>query len=448
MACIPRHIVERFKEKLRTREITFDLLSDPKLSSEARRKIFARELGEAHAKRVNASFERKLLLVDQRKGMIDFIKTIAGMKKETKRDIISRVERMEKVLQPDGVFLDDLAAQMLGFSVTSAEATAISQLANDAKAKEKLKKEAADRGEGRTKYGRPPQIEMDYGNSVVAFENLLRDLKADTRSAKERAAATAKDPIAVVKLIGDSSKALKASFDLSFIGRQGIRIFYLGLAGDTRALRNYTAAFFKNMELFFKTFKDENVLDTLRAEEVSSPQHDLMRIGGVATSMIEEDFPVSWPTRIPGILGKIFKASENAFIGTAYYLRARTAEQMFDIAESSGIDLTDKNELQNIGKLVNSLTARGDTGAKSQKPGLVNAVLWSPKMIKGNIDVMLLQPLGGGGFSKDVSTKRIGGEKFGIDATFAQRRAAINLLRIIVGQAAGVAGFLDLKYIS
>lgn len=412
MACIPKHLVQQFKEDLKAGKINFDALIE--MSSEDRRKAFAKQFGEANSESVNAKFESKILLKMQKKGMIDWIKTVANLKPETKRDILSRVNRMEKVLQPkDDIFLEDLAARRLGVTVTSEEAATISELAKIAQVNE----ENMNKSERRTTYGRPTSVEMDYGSSVVAFEKYLETLKSDKRRFGEKAIDFARNPGAFGKAIADSAKSLKASFDNSFIGRQGARLFYMGLTGDVQSGKTWMKTFFKSFDFIFKTFRNQEVLDTLRAEILSDPQYDLMRKAKIATATVEEEFPISWPTRLP-FVGKVFKAAETAFVGSAYYMRYRTAKQMFDIAERTGVDLTDKAELEMIGKMVNSLTARGDTGAKSQKPGLVNALLWSPRMIKANLDVLTAHI-----FDKNITP-------------FVRKRAAVNLLRIITGQAA------------
>ncbi|MDD5011621.1 MAG: hypothetical protein PHQ00_05820, partial [Phycisphaerae bacterium] len=248
---------------------------------------------------------------------------------------------------------------------------------------------------------------------------------AEKQTLSERTKAIIKDPFgAMVDLISftaGTSKTIKASLDNSFIGRQGIRLFYMGITGDVQSGKTWLATFGKSFEILYKSLFNKPVMETLRAEILSDPQYDLMRRAKVATAVIEEEFPVHWPSKIP-VVGRLFKASEDAFTGAAYYMRYRVAKSYLNIAGRTGVDLNDKNELEGIGNLINSLTARGYLRKSSQTPGFVNNVFWSPRMMKSHLDVLLLQPLGKGG---------VGGI-----GTFAQKRAAINLLRILLGQAA------------
>jgi hypothetical protein len=121
------------------------------------------------------------------------------------------------------------------------------------------------------------------------------------------------------------------------------------------------------------------------------------------------------------LLGKTYRASENAFTGSAHYMRYQMAKKYFSVAEKAGIDLNNKTQLQGIGTLVNSLTARG--GDRKIKPGIINNVIWSPGMMRAHLDVL---------------TAHI----FDTKATpFARRQAAINLVQTI----AGITGILAIS---
>jgi hypothetical protein len=274
----------------------------------------------------------------------------------------------------------------------------------------------------RTVYGRPTDTEMQYGLALVAFENYNEALqhKAQKKAIPQRLINWLVNPIDFLSDFAGTSKAIRASMDNSFIGRQGIRLFYLGITGDFQSGKIWLDTFFGSFKTIFGSLTNRPVMDLLRAEILSDPQYDLMRRAKVATAVTEEEYPIHWPSQIP-IIGRLFKASEEAFTASAYYMRYRTAKMYLHIAENAGVNLNDKLELESIGKLVNSLTARGYTGRQGSEPGIVNNVLWSPKMIKSHLDVLFIQPLS---FNRT---------KF---SSFAQKRAAINLVRIIMGQAA------------
>jgi hypothetical protein len=49
---------------------------------------------------VNSTFEAKLLLKDQQRGYLTWAKKLTGVTPEIRRDLISRIEKMDKVLNP------------------------------------------------------------------------------------------------------------------------------------------------------------------------------------------------------------------------------------------------------------------------------------------------------------------------------------------------------------
>ena len=84
---------------------------------------------------------------------------------------------------------------------------------------------------------------------------------------------------------------------------------------------------------------------------------------------------------------------------------------LFDLlnkrAKENGIDVTSKAHLEPLGKMINSLTARGQWGKRGE-PAIVRVFLWAPKMIKANLDVLTAHGAG-----------------VGLKSKFARKQAAI-----------------------
>jgi hypothetical protein len=130
--------------------------------------------------------------------------------------------------------------------------------------------------------------------------------------------------------------------------------------------------------------------------------------------MVEEEIPVNIQNKI-WVLGKIFEASENAYVGAAEFMRYKLAKTYFQIANNAGIDLSNKAQLEGIGAIVNNLTGR--TSNKG-KPGIANAIIWAPNLIRSNID-----------------TLTFGLTMKGATTSFARTQAALSSARIIGGIA-------------
>lgn len=385
--CLPKFAAEALIKRLPE-----DISKLTDATSEERRKFFSEIVGDKNAVKVNALFESKLLLKDQQQGIINWVKKVTGLSPEAKRDIISKVSKMTEVLQPkdEKTFLEDLAAHRLGMGVTIEEASQIADLA----------KKVEDSKETVDKNGR----RSDYGKAKVEFHNYINDLKLKA----DRSAPTT--IIQKISSVAGQAKAIKASFDDSAIFRQGWRTLLTNpkIWGDN-ALKSFSN--------IVRQFGGAKVMDEVNADIVSRPNYEKMVKAKLDVGTIEEAFPTTLPEKIP-LFGRIYKASEVGFTAFVHQLRADIFDKYIDIAEKAGIDTEDATELKSIGKLVNSLTGRGDLGRIEPVAGVVNNVFFSPRYLKSQFDTLTAHQ-----FQKDVTP-------------FVRKQAAVNLTKIIVAQAA------------
>jgi hypothetical protein len=132
--CLLPRDVEKLRTAFESKELTAETLAG--MSSAERHSAFADLVGEENARRVNASFEGKLLLKHQQDALTRWVDSAGKLKPEIKRDMLSKVGRLDRVLTEteQNAFLTDLAHQKLGFGVTMEEAGKISELAKNAAA--------------------------------------------------------------------------------------------------------------------------------------------------------------------------------------------------------------------------------------------------------------------------------------------------------------------------
>ena len=123
--CLPPAVRDKFTQALVAGKINPERLA--KMTSEERHKLFAGIVGEGNAKFVNSELEAKLLLKNQQEGMLRWAKKMVNGSPSAKRDLISRIKKLDKVLNPEEekAFLKDLAETKLGFGVTVSEARKI-----------------------------------------------------------------------------------------------------------------------------------------------------------------------------------------------------------------------------------------------------------------------------------------------------------------------------------
>lgn len=394
--CIPKHLTQLFKEKLKSGEITPEKLAD--MDSAQRHGYFASFLGDANATKVNQLFESKLLLKSQQEGIVNWAKQVTGMKPETMRDIVSRVNKMDKILNPadEKAFLEDIVAHKLGVTVTMQEAANISSLAKDVAKKKVAIENGGDR--------------MDYGRAKVAFDDYINGLKHEATTKKLTEYIKPKNYVEGISNIAGLAKSLKASLDNSVIGRQGLKVLF---THPDVWLKNSKQSFVDMVE----TFGGKEVMNEVRADVMSRPNaiNGLYKKEGLAVGVREEAYPVHISEKIPG-LGKAFKASETAFTAFQYRTRADIFDKYVEIAEKTGGDTT------GLGILANSLTGRGKLGALEPVANKINTLMFSPRFLKSNIDTLTAHSL---------DYKALG--------EGARKQAAVNTLKIIAGVATTLA---------
>ncbi len=394
--CLPKFAADALIKKLPE-----DLSKLTDISSAERRKFFESVVGKENAPKVNALFESKLLLKNQQQGIINWVKKITGMSTEAKRDIVSKVSRMTEVLEPkdEQAFLEDLAAHRLGMGVTIEEAGKIAELSKNVEASKEIVGPDGKRAE--------------YGRAKVAFHNYINDLKMKAEKSV---------PTGIGEKMVNAAgqvKAIKASTDNSAIFRQG----WPALLTHPSSWAGNAIKSFSNI---VRQFGGKAVMDEVNAEIVSRPTYEQMIKAKLDVGTIEESFPTALPEKIP-LFGRVYKASEVGFTAFVHELRADIFDKYIEIAEKAGVDVTDKAQLESIGKMVNSLTGRGNLGGAERISGIVNNVFFSPRFLKSKFDILTAHQ-----FQKDVTP-------------FVRKQAAVNLVKIIAAQAAimGIANLLQ-----
>jgi hypothetical protein len=318
------------------------------MSSDERHAFLGEIVGKENAQGVNALFESKLLLKNQQQGMITWAKKVAGLSPTIKRDLIAKIEKLERVLSPaEGEqFLKDLASTKLGIGVTEAEAKTIMELS----------KKVTDLKEAG---GKP------YGNAYLDLQDYVDSITPQKKDS-------------IFTNVGGLQKSLSATLDLSAPLRQGRALF------GTKEWLNAT----KRM---FGYATREKSLRNLNADIVSHADFKLMQDSGLALTSLagnvssrEEQYVSKFVNKLP-----LIRNSERAYTGFLTDLRFNKFNSLLEQAEKAGLDpRRDKELLKAISNFVNSATGRGDLGAfEPASKALANA-FFSPKFIKSRLDMI------------------------------------------------------------
>lgn len=384
------------------------------VSTEARRAYLEPFVGTENVAGANTLLESKMLLKDWQRGMVTAVKKLTGLTEKTKTDLVSKIVKMDTLLSPtdEKAFYADITAQKLGAKVTVEQANKLAELANLTTEKLKSFDEAnlswsSDKARG--EYGAARQLFQKYLDGLKAptlpfkqlVGNKIAEVKANIKADPFKG--TKQVTLDALQTIADNSVSLVGSVDNSFIGRQGLT-----------TLQDHPSAWWPAAQQSFvdfaKTIGGKNMEDALWSSIYSEPLY----ITGEFTKAgifpkFEEAYPTSLPERIP-ILGRVFSASKVAFDGSALRMRIGNYKILRDIAQSNKV-VWDDAQIKDVGTYINSSTARGYQGEGNK---LVNLVLWAPKMLVADWNVL---------------TAHTGGT--GLETAFVRKQAAYRLLKVI-----------------
>jgi len=424
--CLTTEKVTELKKALKKGEINPMRLAE--MTSIARREFLAKYVGQENAKQVNALFESKLLLKNQKAGYITWAKKITGITPAVRQDLLSKIERLDRVLDPaEGEqFLQDLASTRLRINVTQQEAKTISDLS---KKMNDLKVKANEEGVFSAEADR-----LKYGVSKVALERYVNDLKLDVKKISFREQPI-KKVLDIAGGIPGDLKSLMASFDNSFWGRQGIKTL-LDIRTSHLWIKNFAKSFLdagKQLTAKGKWYTSGNdaVIDAIKADIYSRPNalNGKYQAGRYGLDVLsEEAYPSARPEKIP-LLGRLFKVSEAIYNGGALRLRADLADRLIRVAEKQGVNTLDPVQAQGMGHLISSLTGRGSIHGAEPLARKLNVIFFSIKFLKSNFDIL----------TAHITDPKV--QK----SSFARKEAAKNLLSIIATLASifGLAKLID-----
>jgi len=475
--CLLKKKADKFIEKLTSGEISPESMN--KMSSKERNLYFKSLVGEADAKQINLSFEKKLLNKNEEQALIKWAEEVSGKNTKLRESLKAKVqvrakEKLKRIFSPEEneKFLNDLADSKLGIAISEEESRTLFRLSKkfedtkDLFKKNKLYgklEEIKGKLSGEEKKVVDNMIERLEGKiegkklTSKAISNVKRYLGKDVpneikdkvnklvddvvNSRKERSVAYGNAQVAledyvgeiklgikeprslkkIVKDVASFSKSVLAAVDNSFIGRQGIKALYAG------KYREWFKAFTESFKVLHKAgIKGEDALKGVKAEIYSrlNARNGIYKKMQLDIGVMEEAFPTLLPEKIP-LLGRVFTASNQAFSASAFRLRADLADSLIKKAIKNGVDLDDKIQAESLGKLINSMTGRGKIKFLSEGgQEFANVTLFSPKFLKSNFDTLTAHF-----FDKSMSK-------------FARKEARMNLLKII-GSMAGILYISD-----
>jgi len=347
--CLPEEITNKLKKAIKSGEIDIEKLSSA--SSEYRVNFFKQFMNERNAKEVVALFESKLLLKNQKRGLVTWAKQILGMKPAVERDVISRIMRMDKILNPENEksFLRELASKKLGVDITIEEARKITELSNKIKSLENFTDKA-----GRIKYGLAKLDLMEYIESLNPAK-----------------------PSVVANVLNLPRTAMTV-LDLSAPLNQG-----WGMMSRKEFYTSYTKML--KYAVSPKAFRE------MQADIITRPTYKLAKSGGLRISRLgknltarEEPFMSNLLDKMPGVRG-----SERAYVGFLDVLRMDVFDDLIRKAALAGEDISAGSKaVKDICDTINAFSGGAKSIFGEGSTPILNGAFFSPRKMSSSLYIL------------------------------------------------------------
>ncbi len=355
--------------------------------TEGRLEWFTNIVGEANAHNLNALYESKLLLKNQQRGLVSFIRNIGGPKK-IQRDLYSKVKRIDKVLTEKDVdqWLGSIVRKRLGVEVSEQEYKTLVDLS---------KQIETTRSKAKSDFTFNTEKEKRMaGAAQRQYQKYVQQLKAKAKgiSFKEQKVDYL---INVAKQIPSVLKSAVTTLDNSLWGRQGHKTIADPYTADIW-VKNFARSFVDAKKQLLAKGKwyesgDDAVLDSVYIDIYSDPNYlnGKYAAGGYGLGVkSEEEIPSLFLEQIP-LLGRLIKVSNVLFEAGTLRLRKGLADRYIKLAERNGVDTTNPSEVELLGEFVSSSTGRGKIGKLESVANEINVLAFSIKFFKSNVDFLL-----------------------------------------------------------
>ena len=375
--CLLEPQSDKFKKALKDGAINPDKMIE--MTSEERREFLSEFVGKENAKEVNILFESKLLLKNQKRGMITWATKVGNLTPESRKNIIDKIEKLDKALSPieENLFLADIVEKRLGVQVDENEAAIITGLAEQMNSEwdNAAKKAGADASIKEVK----AVLREDPNKTYFRINKELNDFMAKQVPGKlvegwfDRGSHILNEGLSV-------ARALKTGLDLSAVLRQGITYF---------GRREWNGAFIR-MFGYAKTQSatdqlEVNMLSHKYSDEAMAVKRDLgLTLLGESFTQREEQFASKLIEGIP-----LLRGSERAHTGFLNDLRFNRFVNVLQKLDEAGNGITDNPKaMKDLAKVISAATGRGTLGSAEGAARPLATVLFSPRWFASRIQLV------------------------------------------------------------
>jgi hypothetical protein len=364
--CLPKEYADKFRMALKDRKLDPDKLVA--MTSEQRRAYLGQFVGDWNAKYANTLFESKLLLKNQQRGFITFAKKFGGMSKQTEDELINKVAKLKRALNPQEgeLFLADIIEKRLGVSLTEAEGKMITDL-------------TAKMEEIYNPALKSWQQPIEYQRLRQQLYKFMREASPETFSITRYGKIKGKLAIGV-----SIARAIKVGMDISYTFRQAAG--YIGT-------KEWRGAFSR----LFSYGKSEIALDELEVKMLSHKysEYALKYKKDLGLTLLGERFTQREENYAAKLIGKIpiVGNAERANVGFINDLRFHRFVNILEGLDKAGRGITDNPDaMKSLAQVIGASTGRGTLGSLEGAAKPLSTALFSPRWLASRFQI-LMNPL-------------------------------------------------------
>ena len=389
MICIPQESIDKVRDIVNRKGST-TITRQADLESLFGSKEFATE--------INKKYESSLLLKNQDTAMDKFLSNFSELgqkqKSELKAKIKDRLENRKDRIQNEELL--SLAQDIWNKKY---------RIDIPLESIEKINKTKIEIDDLETKIAGTPDYSPEriaYGDKVIELKNTIEDIKypqnkMGIKDSIKNSAREVKDRFSkedgvrgnignAASLAGDvllsvQYKALKASLDISYAFKQGLKVL-------TKSPKVWANSMSESLGVF-KNIRSKAEMqayaDKWASGVVSKDMYKQMKDAKLAINIKEDFFPTSFAEKIP-VIGNIFKASDLAFTIFSQESRIGLWESM--MKKHSSV-MTPKLA-EDLAYVSNSITGRGSLGSWEANADKLNKIFFSARYIKSSVDTFTM----------------------------------------------------------
>lgn len=409
LICLPQGTVDKFKAAFSSGKLNPDEMMAESTSSADRRAMIETIAGKDQSHDINSFIESKLLLKDQKAGLLNAIKKMTGLAGKDQATVEAaarlKVERMTEYMNPaqKTKFLEDHAQTVIDTKYklkTSPEQVKEVQnylnitQANDAKLTDSLKRAGIDRTATDWKHTPATQdAALQASASKTALNMYVNELKNEGTNLTLKQRLNPRNYAKNVSDLLSTTKSLVYALNPHAPFKHGLPALFEGDAKTAFLNPDWFKNWARQYKDAFNTVVHNVNTEAVTATEIGARPNAINGLYDTWNKSLlkqNEEFKATGVGKIPLGIGRLWRGSKAMFDGFNMNMRADMIDHYINIVQRMGLDPKDPQIAKEWGHL--AIIQTGGESALHGPEEYVSKLLSSERLIKSQVDI-LTRPL-------------------------------------------------------